>query len=652
MNWLFPAFLSGAGLVALPVVLHLLRRRPQQEVIFPSLRFLGPEAVRETRRHRLRRWITLVLRCLIIALLAAAFARPFWRSAALPGSSAVVVAIDNSYSMQASGRWEATKSWISGQLAPLTSGDQAAILLMHPSPRWLVPMTDNIARVRETLADLQPGYHATKYDPALRFSSRALERVAAERHTVLWAGDDQRLGWAGVNFERGLPPGVKFTTPPPPTAVANQAAITRVAVGSGGSGSTVAVTMRLFAPATSTRTLTVSSAGKVLDTRSVDLRTDQLTTVSVPVPLEGLEYLQVAMNPDELPADDTAYLVVKGGRPLQVLLADEARPQGEADFLAHAMESVRSPLLRPIQASALPDGPWPTEAVAVLRGSAAFQRPGVDRLDEFLAGGGRAWVWVDGGTEQVAWLKRQGVDVEAAGIGEQAGHLRDLDLEHPLFELAGEKGLMGLLAVTFRSPWRLTGADMEPLANWEDGGTAIASVRVGNGAVLLCGFGATRGASTWPLDTSFVPFVHQALLSLSDSRSRGDGWVVGDSLPLPPGSGQWSALDSPRPAEVAEVRAAVAPEAPGVYQFTGAGGTTLFAVNVPTEESDLALWPRPEDVRQLESKEPARSVKAGATAVTPGARDAEQRQKLWWWVVAAVVLFALGELAIANRTAL
>ena len=133
MNCLFPGFLAGTLFLALPVALHFLRSRQKTVIYFPSLQFLVPSAVRDTRRNQLQRWLTLALRALIIALIAAAFARPF-RNSNLAGSrNALIIAVDNSMSMHASGRWGQARREAFQQLSALKPGDQAGLLLINPS---------------------------------------------------------------------------------------------------------------------------------------------------------------------------------------------------------------------------------------------------------------------------------------------------------------------------------------------------------------------------------------------------------------------------------------------------------------------------------------------------------------------------------------
>ena len=210
MNWLFPGFLAGAALIGVPVVLHLLRRKPQQVIRFPSLRFLGESALRDTRRNQLLRWLTLLLRCAAIILLCAAFARPFWGRTPSATRRALVIVLDNSMSQQAEARWEATMRWSLGQLDTLTPGDQAALLIMEPEPTWVVPMTDDLVRIQTALSAAKAGYDKTRYSRPLRLAGDTLAKTDAATKIIAWAADEQRTGWRGTDFAEKLPPGIEF----------------------------------------------------------------------------------------------------------------------------------------------------------------------------------------------------------------------------------------------------------------------------------------------------------------------------------------------------------------------------------------------------------------------------------------------------------
>src|ERR687893_19025 len=98
MNFLYPAFLLGALAVAVPVVLHLLRRDVAPELPFTAVRLLKKSPVERSRRRRLRDLILLAARVAALLLLAAAFARPYFAAAA--GAAPLrIVAVDRSFSM-------------------------------------------------------------------------------------------------------------------------------------------------------------------------------------------------------------------------------------------------------------------------------------------------------------------------------------------------------------------------------------------------------------------------------------------------------------------------------------------------------------------------------------------------------------------------
>ncbi|MFN9248820.1 MAG: BatA domain-containing protein [Planctomycetota bacterium] len=68
--------LLGAGLVAVPIVLHLLMQPKPKPLVFPGLRFLQLTASSNRRQRRVRQWLLLLLRCLVLLLPALALAGP------------------------------------------------------------------------------------------------------------------------------------------------------------------------------------------------------------------------------------------------------------------------------------------------------------------------------------------------------------------------------------------------------------------------------------------------------------------------------------------------------------------------------------------------------------------------------------------------
>src|SRR5215203_6407979 len=96
--------ITGAALVGLPILLHLLMKQEPKRLSFPAFRFLVQKLKTNQRKLRLRHFLLLALRMLLIALFAVTLYQPTVLSTGFIDFSsqqpvAVVLVIDTSPSM-------------------------------------------------------------------------------------------------------------------------------------------------------------------------------------------------------------------------------------------------------------------------------------------------------------------------------------------------------------------------------------------------------------------------------------------------------------------------------------------------------------------------------------------------------------------------
>lgn len=103
IGFLTPWALAALPLAALPLLLHLIQRRDPPTVEFPAVRYLVQVTQEHNRRLRLRHWLLLVVRTLLILALVLAAAGPSapLKEAVSHAPSALVVVLDNSPSSSA-----------------------------------------------------------------------------------------------------------------------------------------------------------------------------------------------------------------------------------------------------------------------------------------------------------------------------------------------------------------------------------------------------------------------------------------------------------------------------------------------------------------------------------------------------------------------
>jgi len=95
---------AGAALAAIPVILHLFMKQTPKHVIFPALRLIRERHKRSKKRLKVKNWLLLAARMLLLALMALALARPTLNSERSLGDQEVPTALalvfDTSMSME------------------------------------------------------------------------------------------------------------------------------------------------------------------------------------------------------------------------------------------------------------------------------------------------------------------------------------------------------------------------------------------------------------------------------------------------------------------------------------------------------------------------------------------------------------------------
>lgn len=150
--------LAGVALVGLPILLHLIMKQEPKRLTFPAFRFLRQQLKTNQRKLRLRHFILLALRMLLIALFCLALYQPTLLSDRLNISGqqpvAVVIIIDTSpstgYTDNGKTRLDEEKRRALELLEELPERSPVAVITTDdPTAHWLPSLTEARKRIND-----------------------------------------------------------------------------------------------------------------------------------------------------------------------------------------------------------------------------------------------------------------------------------------------------------------------------------------------------------------------------------------------------------------------------------------------------------------------------------------------------------------------
>jgi hypothetical protein len=608
MSFLYPAFLAGAVAIAVPIVLHLLRRSVAPEVPFTAVRLLRRSPVERAERRRLRDLLLLAARIVALLLLAAAFARPYLRGA--DPARLRIVAIDRSYSMGGSGQFARALDLARAAVDKTGSSEQVAIVAFDDRAEVLA-MPGGRADARASLDSLTPGFGATRYAAVVQ---KAAELAAGMTGTLAIVTDLQRAGW-----ERELPP---------PLPEGWQMEI----LDAGSAAQNVAVTAVAIQPERIVVSVrnggSEARSGRVratLDGRAVadaDYSVPPGGDVAIPIAWRPPDTGALAVSiddPEGLEADNVRYVPLGArGMSKALVVTSEAR---SGLYLSRALETAAGEE-RAIGAEVVPTSrltgmtldQMSTYPVLALLSTRGLERRARETLAAYLRGGGG--LLVAGGADVEAAVVAALVDWRPpwSAVEQDATPLTltATDLRHPIFRPFGALAA-NLGQVRFDRTWRVSPDGWSIVAQFSNGTPAMLERSLGSGRVLLFASDIDRRWNDFPLHPAFVPFALETVRYIAESGSSRAG---------------------SRELTVAEAPASVGPK-PGVHRI--ADGRTV-AVNVDAREAMLARL-TPEAFDEMIRR-------TASTAAKPAelqARQAEARQSLWLYGLMVMIAALVAE---------
>ena len=711
MSFLAPLFFAGLAALAVPVVIHLINRERKEVVEFPSLMFLQRIPYRSVRRQKLRHIFLLLLRCLALAIVVSAFARPFLQrdaAAGTPGTGAreVVVLVDRSYSMGYGDRAERAREAARRAIGGLGATDRATIVAFDDDAAAITAPTADRGTLAAAITNVRPGSEATRYGPALKLASQMLAGSNLPRKEVVLVSDFQRLGWS-TRDEISLPAGTIVT----PVDVAGSdtvladAAIVDVTVqrSEGSERDRVIAAARVTnngAEAIENAEVTLRLNGRDAETKRVTIPAHGVTQVrfaAMAIP-SGTTAGVVRLGPatpavsrgNQLTTDDSYYFTISPDAAISVLVLEPAGSRANQTlYFTRALAIGDRPSFRVEvkKVGALAAADLEGRSLVILDEVAPPAGATGARLRDFVAQGGGLLVvagdQLPAGTSNGEW---SGVLPGTIGgvvdrAGDAGGTLAWIDYDHPVFDVFNAPRSGDFATARFLRYRRLTvradsavargttgDSSLAPqvVARFDDGNPALLERSTGRGKILIWASSLDSYWNDLALQPVYLPFVHQlAKHSARYSEARasftaGDVYDLSRHKSIAPNAadkrGGPVVVEAPSGARTrldSSAEGLVALHEQGFYEIRPEGAARgtgrRIAVNLDPAEANLA---------RIDPEELKVAVLAGGGAGRAAANEVrdgltreeqERRQTVWWYLLAVAAILFAAETIVSNR---
>jgi hypothetical protein len=591
MTFLNIAALGGLAAISIPIIIHFLNQFQVKEVKWAAMRFLQESIEKNQRRLQLEDILLLILRCLLVALLIFALARPTLQTGAQKSGAhqvSAVIIIDDSYSMGLTNgittSFQRAQTAAEQVLAAFPSGSSSALFFAADNVQPVIAQpTYDFSLLRQTIRQAKVTDRSTDLSNALQLAVTTLQKHegSGESKEIYLITDGQANGWPSIDqMEKQLADVQKQITVHlvlVGDAAESNLGITDLRMDSGLApvGQPLRCTAQVFnGSGTEARdvrvTLNVDDEPavdeKIVD--SIQPGTSSSVALFAKLRSEGYHTITVQIPHDRLPADDQRTLAVRTVREVRVLLVNggTSMQAAEADdfYVRNALTPVASGDLSSyfiktttVDAAQLAATSLDDYDAVYLLDVDQVDPTVVPTLSHFVQQGGGLVIFPGPSANIDAYNQVLGKDdFLPAHLGPYHGNpdpdhrddkkfytLQNKDYQHPITELWNDPSAGSLATAHFYAYYSLTPNGWKAPAEGEEpptggqprvvmhfaGGDDPAAIEHTWGAGRVVLFASTP-TTTWndlPVHPAFVPLMHRVLGALVERETEGLNVRVG-----------------------------------------------------------------------------------------------------------------------------
>ena len=680
MSFLYPIFLVGSLFVVVPIIYHMVRRSPRDRVPFSAVQFLDPSPPRLTRKSRLEHLWLLLLRCLILLLLAFAFARPYLDRVLEADRGEVdrqrhLILLDTSASMQRTGAWATALETLDELLERI---DPAALGAVYTFDSRLSPLVtfeqwqnqtpaERLGQLRGRAAQREPEHRLTHLGNALLKAVELLEessrlddsenadqdwriQVISDLQAGMLLDGIQGFEWpkgCSVTFHEVAVEGdtnVGLNVLPASQVTADrQEPLPRVRVKN--------------SPASQAETFQfgwAGEAGAISDEEMLYLPPGKGRIMDAPARSETTTNDRLRVTGDDHDFDNEVWLAPLRARESLVVYIgsdSEADPDGPLFYLTRAFQQTSRHAVR-VQAHPS-DRLLPPAELEHLRLIVVGEAMGAELTEQVgqLNASGTVVLVVLHRQDLEPVLRSLAADESltvSPGDIQRFALLGEIDFQHPLFVSFADPRYSDFSKIRFWRYERLAWDNPESgkaVARFDNGDPAFVQFNRGSGALFVAAFGWQRRLSSFALSTKFVPWLYHLLdFGVVEGVVRSH-YLIEQPVDLSSLAKPVSIRTPAGDLVATEADVFYGATRPGIYEISSEPDPVRFAVNLHPAESDTA--PLGEETLTGLGVPTEADRTAGPVSETARefqrkleAAEKESSQKYWRWAVLAALIIA------------